>query len=87
MGRKLKAKPNEIVVGYSKKERDFIVNWGEKIGRGSPCFVIDHLCGKLPFYDFQKCSYKMKVFVKELEELGFDSKTMKFSIMKKESGE
>ena len=70
----------ELKVRYSKREKDLLIEYPRRCD-GSLMYY--HLCCEHPHYNFgmKDKLYEMeKSLVKELEERGYDIKTLKFSI-------
>lgn len=60
--------PPKIWVYWSKREKDFMVNWDDGCTIPSARYVVSHFT---------------KEFIEELQSRGYDTTTLRFSIKKK----
>jgi hypothetical protein len=87
--REVKAPPNTIVFKYGKSEGEegLVVAWGEGCNKADGCLVLNNFEGgnyRMEFDDNHCMKYKLEQsLICDLEERGYDTKTLKFSIKKK----
>ena len=87
----MKAKPGELKLAWSKRERDLEIAWG---GEGAASWdghlLHSHFCSR-PVHprnmldDIRNLPFDATTFTQELEKRGYDLKTLKFSIQKKKT--
>lgn len=79
-----KHNPNKLSLSWDKREKDFMINFPRK---SDGWLAQGHLVGRVLLFDYhgeRPYNFTEFNFIKELENRGYDPKTIKFSIELKE---
>lgn len=70
----MSAKPGELKVRWSKKENDFLIEWGDGTGKANGGWINDWVTFHVGFNNN---------LAKEMESRGFDPKSLRIYMRKK----
>jgi hypothetical protein len=82
-----KPRPSELLMFYGKLPNDvpdMVMMWGEGCSKRDGHFLHYHLCCEKPNSRLEPDFRMEKSFIQQLEERGYDPKTLQFSIRKKD---
>lgn len=87
MSRRVRAKPGELKAQWGKLSRydkpDFIFDWGEGIGKPDGHLLYGLLCCERLYKNYDAPEGPKRTFIEELEARGYDTTTLRFSVMMK----